>query len=479
MNRTINQSSFSSSLRKIVTLKDPPVDFKKFKSEYTQNSNILTTTSSRYPIVIEKVLENWKLFALEKRHCTIQDLILNGENKEELIVVQFSSNEIFKGSVMEKKEVQTSLIELCNHISKNQNELLSLQKQNLYQEKSKKSSKQKETNQSTPNLNLYLAQYPIWTKQKETNTNNEKTLSPFSHLYSQLEIPSFLPKNKIETINLWISCGFTKSNLHYDMQDNLLCVLRGVKQVKLIPPSSTNSLKPCSIFSENSNHSTLIEPPENLSSDLIFETTLTEGQCLFIPEGWWHQVTSGPELTVAVNFWWSSFGDKLGKERIDDEFYFTRLLCEQIVEREKQKFLEKNFATPLVSVNFEESSILEKASGLLLDFSSDVNEQHRNRLLFQISFDQLRKLLEFTSKKTTEKWKSCVFSFSPTTVQILTNRFEKMETESEMDLEESIYSLIFNDQNRNDLISNWVQKRKQFSLQIWNSIAKDVLAIDQ
>ena len=32
---------------------------------------------------------------------------------------------------------------------------------------------------------------------------------------------------------------------------------------------------------------------------------LTPGDCLFIPEGWWHWVDSTPG-TMAVNFWWES-----------------------------------------------------------------------------------------------------------------------------------------------------------------------------
>ena len=97
---------------------------------------------------------------------------------------------------------------------------------------------------------------------------------------------------------MWISIGNkTRSTLHYDAKNNFLCVIKGEKVVTLYSPSETKYLYANPIFCEGSVNHSLIEidaedidkkyPLLRNANPMVY--TLTKGDLLFIPEGWWHQ----------------------------------------------------------------------------------------------------------------------------------------------------------------------------------------------
>jgi len=105
--------------------------------------------------------------------------------------------------------------------------------------------------------------------------------------------------------------------MHYDANNNILIVLEGQKNVTLFSPSATKFLKPAAAHNEYPNHSALT--PEEADSLVVslqtqatsttdclaYSVTLSAGDALFIPEGWWHQVHS-QKCTMALNFWFHS-----------------------------------------------------------------------------------------------------------------------------------------------------------------------------
>ena len=105
--------------------------------------------------------------------------------------------------------------------------------------------------------------------------------------------------------------GAHTSGLHYDCFDNLLVVVRGSKRLLLLPPAATSALRPRAAHGASANHSTLsaAELAAALESDarlkaMAVRLELSAGEAAFIPEGWWHEVMSPEEATLAINWWW-------------------------------------------------------------------------------------------------------------------------------------------------------------------------------
>lgn len=60
------------------------------------------------------------------------------------------------------------------------------------------------------------------------------------------------------------------------------------------------------------------------------------GDALFVPEGWWHQVSS-EGVTIAVNFWWrSAFHWLLGGHM---DAYYLRRLASSLMDRQRGELL--------------------------------------------------------------------------------------------------------------------------------------------
>ena len=121
--------------------------------------------------------------------------------------------------------------------------------------------------------------------------------------------------------NLWFCLGSGYSAAHYDCYSNLLMVLRGVKDILLLPPSATRLLRPRAAHGLSSNRSSLSrESLANTLADLeargvAVRHSVGAGQTIFIPEGWWHAVESPDEVTIAVNFWWHTLSTGPAAER--------------------------------------------------------------------------------------------------------------------------------------------------------------------
>ena len=124
------------------------------------------------------------------------------------------------------------------------------------------------------------------------------------------------PKLEEPLLNAWFGPAGTISPLHTDPYHNILCQVVGKKYVRLYNPAETPKLYPKGVegggvdMSNTSEVDVEADPEQQsvvfplFSTARYVETILSEGECLYIPVGWWHYVRS---LTVSfsVSFWWN------------------------------------------------------------------------------------------------------------------------------------------------------------------------------
>jgi hypothetical protein len=134
-------------------------------------------------------------------------------------------------------------------------------------------------------------------------------------------LPEILQSSEVNEANAWVNINSVSTSLHYDGNHNVLYVHCGCKEVLLVSPVLTPHLQPRGAHACTPNHSglnrtellsvlmQLSRTPQFYESKdagpTAFRVVLDAGDCLFIPEGWWHQVSSHAG-TFATNFWFGS-----------------------------------------------------------------------------------------------------------------------------------------------------------------------------
>jgi len=137
--------------------------------------------------------------------------------------------------------------------------------------------------------------------------------------------------------NLWVGKGGTTSPLHYDDYENILCQLKGEKTLVLFPPMDTFHLYYTTRVKgemkyvypdtfervplrEGGNKavfgsSVFLDQPDlerhpEVVKAVPYRVSLKEGECLYLPAYWHHEVKSFPDgaegLNVAVNYWFKN-----------------------------------------------------------------------------------------------------------------------------------------------------------------------------
>ena len=130
-------------------------------------------------------------------------------------------------------------------------------------------------------------------------------------------------KKPSSDLNIWIGPGGHVECLHYDAVDGTLMQLHGAKKVVLFPPSQLYNLYPfpvyihlrhglklrswfSQVYPENPDFQSFPKLKEALQHKQ--EVILNQGEVLYIPAGWWHEVTAlGDEMVCSVNRFWSVY----------------------------------------------------------------------------------------------------------------------------------------------------------------------------
>ena len=167
----------------------------------------------------------------------------------------------------------------------------------------------------------YLAQHDLFTQ--IPSLRNDISIPDYCYTNPPLPAPGTplgekQPQPELDEplLNAWFGPAGTVSPLHTDPYHNILCQVVGKKYVRLYSPNESGKLYPKGTEGggvDMSNTSEVDVEAEDKVLDekfplfreaIFLETILNEGECLYIPVGWWHYVRS---LTVSfsVSFWWN------------------------------------------------------------------------------------------------------------------------------------------------------------------------------
>ena len=125
--------------------------------------------------------------------------------------------------------------------------------------------------------------------------------------------PTLLDASKATLISLWLG-NRTRTAAHWDLPQNLACVVAGRRRFTLFPTEQLPNLyvgpldftlagQPISLVD--------IESPDlekyprfTKAWDEARQSELGPGDALYIPSLWWHAVESLEEIGAMINFWW-------------------------------------------------------------------------------------------------------------------------------------------------------------------------------
>ena len=143
-----------------------------------------------------------------------------------------------------------------------------------------------------------------------------KSIDRFPGLSDDVDFQEFLGRTVSEELTrLWIGTAGTKSSLHFDYYQNVLCQVMGEKRAYLVDPKFTSCLYQ---YSSNIDKSKVdVEAPDFASfpkfrSVPIMTGLLSKGDCLVIPGLWWHSLRSlAPSISINC-----FYGERAGEKEL-------------------------------------------------------------------------------------------------------------------------------------------------------------------
>lgn len=132
-------------------------------------------------------------------------------------------------------------------------------------------------------------------------------------------LPGFDSENKLSLLDesvaptMWLG-GSAMVAPHYDVYDNVACVVTGRRKFTLFPPDQIANLyvgptldAPGGVpISMVDLHEPDLDRYPNFSKALCVaqEALLEPGDAIFIPTPWWHAVEALDQINVLINYWW-------------------------------------------------------------------------------------------------------------------------------------------------------------------------------
>ncbi|WP_209724377.1 MULTISPECIES: cupin-like domain-containing protein [Asticcacaulis] len=144
--------------------------------------------------------------------------------------------------------------------------------------------------------------------------------APLSDYLPAVKTENALPGIAAEP-RIWIGNRST-TQIHFDLYDNLACMVAGSKRFVLFPPEQLPNLYMGPFEATVSGVPTAMANLENPDfekhprfAEALKTATVAElepGDVLFVPYMWWHHVVSDDDLNVQINYWWNYAPQEMG-----------------------------------------------------------------------------------------------------------------------------------------------------------------------
>jgi hypothetical protein len=130
---------------------------------------------------------------------------------------------------------------------------------------------------------------------------------PLSELLADMtDLPPFLSRDHLPgCVSLWLGPAGTRTPLHHDTSNILFCQIHGQKRLHLCAPWERELLAGArDMYSDRDPAAPAGTPSALPGSVRVYEVTLSAGEALFLPVGWWHQVLA---LTPSISLSFTNF----------------------------------------------------------------------------------------------------------------------------------------------------------------------------
>lgn len=165
----------------------------------------------------------------------------------------------------------------------------------------------------------------------------------------QDNLPGFARENHCDLVGstavarIWVGNAATVST-HYDLLDNIVCVVSGRRRFTLFPPEQLTNLyvgpldftlsgQPVSMVNlQDPDFDRFPRFKEALAAAEVAE--LEPGDALYLPKLWWHHVESLDPFNAIVNYWWDQTA--LGSDTAFTTLMHGLLTLRHLPMKEKQ-----------------------------------------------------------------------------------------------------------------------------------------------
>lgn len=211
-------------------------------------------------------------------------------------------------------------------------------------------------------------------------------------------LPGFREENDFDfgdlnpLASIWLG-NRSRVSAHFDVPDNLACVVVGRRRFTLFPPESIGDLYVGPVdFTPAGQAISLVDfadpdlerfPRFRAALDKAHVAELEPGDAVFIPSMWWHHVESLDAMNVLVNYWWRSSPNWMGSPA---DVLTHALLSMRELPPDQREAWRSVFAHYIFGdASARADHIPESRRGLLAPLSEDQARQVRAHLLNKLN----------------------------------------------------------------------------------------------